>query len=172
MLLFCGTGIKVSRNKIETTEVGGDSGRSEKFPDDLKSVQMIWKESRWSEKSPDDLKSVWMIWKVSGWSEKWIIQMVCTVCGWFRKCPKDLENIQIIHKMCFYLWIHILPNSFLHWHWYQNCCLTHFYNAPVSALYLASFFMEKKEGRRRALPSIQFSWNFYQIISGTKMSTE
>jgi len=116
-----------------------------------------------------------MIWKVFGWSGKCPDDLKSGLFRWSAQCVGDLESVPKISKIskssikcafiCKYTFCEILS---LHWHWYQNCCLTHFYNAPVSALYLASFFMEKKEGRRRALPSIQFSWNFYQIISGTK----
>ena len=73
-------------------------------PDDLKSVRMIWKVSGWSEKCPNYLKSARMICKASGQSER---------------CPNDLGNVQMMHKMCFTLFLHILPNkdsdSFFDW---------------------------------------------------------
>ena len=40
----------------------------EKCPDDMHSIQMIWKESGWFAKCLDDLESVQMIWKMSRWS--------------------------------------------------------------------------------------------------------
>ena len=79
-------------------------------------IRMIWKVSEWSEKCPDDLKSVWMIWKVSRWSEKCpnylkSAQMICKVSGQSERCPNDLGNVQMMHKMCFTLFLHILPNK-------------------------------------------------------------
>ena len=80
--------------------------------------------SGWSEKCPNDLKSVRMIWKVSGWSEKCpnylkSAQMICKVSGQSERCPNDLGNVQMMHKMCFTLFLHILPNkdsdSFFDW---------------------------------------------------------
>ena len=81
--IVCDVIILRDRNKVATTGLGGNSAWSENFrmiwkvfrrtessrwsekcPDDLNSVQMIWKVTRWSEKRPDDLKSVRMIWKV------------------------------------------------------------------------------------------------------------
>ena len=63
-------------------------GLPEKILDDLKSVRMIWKVSRWSAKYPYDLKSilksVWMIWKVSRWSEKG---------------PDGVQSVGMIQKM-------------------------------------------------------------------------
>ena len=39
------------------------------------------------------------------------VRLVCKVCGWFWKCLDDLENIQLILKMWFMWYIHILPNK-------------------------------------------------------------
>ena len=58
----------------------------------------------WSEQCPNYLKSARMICKASGQSER---------------CPNDLGNVQMMHKMCFTLFLHILPNkdsdSFFDW---------------------------------------------------------
>ena len=65
--------------------------------------ESFWK-SGWSEKCPNYLKSARMICKASGQSER---------------CPNDLANVQMMHKMCFTLFLHILPNkdsdSFFDW---------------------------------------------------------
>ena len=105
MILVINSCPKISEESEKARQrVSNDDRKVFANPDDLKSVRMIWKVSGWSEKCPNNLKSARMICKASGQSER---------------CPNDLANVQMMHKMCFTLFLHILPNkdsdSFFDW---------------------------------------------------------
>ena len=77
------------------------SGRSERCPDDLKSVGMIWNclddISYMKIDDTDTLKGVLMIWKVSGWSDKCPYDLKSAQMIW--KCPDDVKGVLMNQKV-------------------------------------------------------------------------
>ena len=130
---------------------------------------MFLKASRWSEKCPDDMKSVWMIWKKFRkfetaqiiWKvsrcDLWSVHVIWEVFRWYAQCLGDLESGWMISKTSrscnnvLFAHLNINSDSFFYWHCNQNF-FTHFclkfYNVAVYVLYLEKILVENPYVRK------------------------